>query len=158
MMTPRNEAPPTGSNRAGVRAGQPMTEAPRRQCTSGAGIAPHRRRCPWFADLVRLASAPVGPYSQWRDTALIFAGSDAWEQAKPARDSGRRAVTVCPPGSDPAMIAWPSVRYWIGDAGDLAAGQVVTLARALGAAGAERVTLVSPHIAHGVLVAKRRGT
>lgn len=139
---------------------RPYIAAPgnvRRQYTEAAVKTANRpRRCPWFADVQRLAAAPIGPYSGWRDTALIFAGRTAWERAEPIRNAGRRAVTVCPPGTDPKSIEWPKVQHWLGDAGDLPAGDVIALARALIEAGATRVTLVAASIPEGALIAKRR--
>lgn len=114
------------------------------------------RRAPWHGDVLRLAAEPIGPYSQWRDTALIFAGSDAWAAAAPTRNSGRRACTLLPPGADPKSIEWPKVQNWLGDAGDLPAGDVIALARALIEGGATRVTLVAASIPEGALIAKRR--
>jgi hypothetical protein len=107
---------------------------------------------------LRLAAKPVGPYSQWRDTALVFAGTGAWELARPIREAGRRAVTVLPHGESPSAIAWPRVRFWLGRCDDLEPGLVVGLARALIGAGAERVTLLGQNVPHRVLVARRRCT
>jgi hypothetical protein len=106
--------------------------------------------------VVRLIADPVPPYDAWRDTALVFAGSDAWAASAPTRKAGRRACTLLPPGSDPKAIEWPRVNQWVGETGDLPAGDVLALARSLIAAGAARVTLVTKSIPEGVLIAKLR--
>lgn len=104
------------------------------------------RRCPWHADVIRLAAEPIAPYSAWRDCALIFAGSGAWSRAEPTRDTGRRACTLLPPGTDPAAVQWPPVRSWVGDCGDLPTTRAVELARCLIDAGADLVQMIGEHI------------
>lgn len=114
------------------------------------------RRCPWHADVIRLAAEPIAPYSAWRDCALIFAGSNAWNRASEARKAGRRAVTVCPPGMDPAAIQWPAVRFWIGDTGDLPTADAIALARCLIDCGADRVHLIGEHIRPSLTMRRAR--
>lgn len=104
------------------------------------------RRCPWHADVIRLAAEPIAPYSAWRDCALIYAGTGAWSRAEATRDAGRRACTVLPPGTDPAAVRWPSIACWIGDAGDLPTTDAIALARCLIDCGADRVHLIGEHI------------
>jgi hypothetical protein len=99
---------------------------------------------------------PVPPYDAWRNTALIFAGSDAWNAAKPTRDAGRRAVTLCPPDTHPSAIQWPSVAYWLGDVGDMDLNSAIDLGRLLIDHGAIRVTFVGREIPKA-LVLRRRG-
>ena len=104
------------------------------------------RRCPWFADVLRLATDPPPPYDQWRGCALIYAGSDAWSAAAPNRSDGRRACTLLPPGEAPGALIWPPVRDWIGNTGDLAAADALELARCLIDAGAERVQMTGQNL------------
>lgn len=128
-MTTRPRPAGTGSRPQGFTAGNPHQKSRR---LDGWTSTPPRRRCPWYADVVRFAAGPV-----WHDCALLFAGRHAWEAAATRR--GNRAVTVLPPGSDPASIAWPAIGCWIVDAGDLPASIALDLARALIDAGALRV-------------------
>ena len=104
------------------------------------------RRCPWFLDVLQLAGAPIAPYDAWVNTALIFAGANAWDAAKPTRESGRRAVTALPPGGDPSRIIWPRVQNWIGDCGDIDAPTALELARCLIDAGAALVHVIGQNI------------
>lgn len=107
------------------------------------------RRCPWYRDVIDLVERPRSPYDAWVGTALLFAGSAAWQLAEPARTNGRRAVTLLPPGADPEAMRWPPVRCWIGDCGDLDAGRVVRLAQVLAGAGALQVHLISKRVEGG---------
>jgi hypothetical protein len=81
---------------------------------------------------------------------MLFAGTNAWEAARPHRDRGARAVTVLPPGESAAAIEWPPVDDWIVDAGDLAAGEAVEVGRCLIDYGARRVQMVGDRIAGSV--------
>lgn len=119
-------------------------------------MQPDRRRCPWYTDVCRLAAGPAPPYDRWQGSALIFAGPGAWQAAAPARNAGRRAVTVLPPDESPAAIRWPPVANWIGDA-DLEGAEAVALARELIAAGAQLVILRVPRLPERSLVARRTG-
>lgn len=114
------------------------------------------RRCPWHADVIRLAAEPIAPYSAWRDRALIFAGSGAWSRAEATRDAGRRACTVLPPGTDPTSVRWPSIASWIGDTGDLPTADVIALARCLIDCGADRVHLIGEHIRPALAMRRAR--
>ena len=105
------------------------------------------RRCPWYRDVIDLAAAPRSPYDGHVGICLIFAGSNAWEMAKPGRDNAKRAITVLPPGADPREMRWPPVATWMGDTGDLDAQTVVTLGRVLIGAGALYVSLRSKTVA-----------
>jgi hypothetical protein len=105
--------------------------------------------------VVRLIADPVPPYHGWHDTALIFAGSDAWAAAKPTRDAGRRAVTLCPPEAHPSAIKWPSVAYWLGDVGDIDLNSAIDLGRLLIDHGAIRVTLVGEMIPKALVLRRR---
>lgn len=100
------------------------------------------RRCPWHAEVIERASRP-GP---WHATAIVHAGTGAWERARETHAAGRRAVTVCPPGTDPAAVCWPCVPNWIGDAADLPTEVALELARVLIDAGAELVQMVGERI------------
>lgn len=104
------------------------------------------RRCPWFDDVTRLAADPAPAYIASRDRAMIFAGTGAWDRATDTHQAGRRACTVLPPGTDPRNVRWPSVRFWIGDTGDLPTTEAIELARALIDAGAELVQLVGQYL------------
>lgn len=134
---PRNATPPAGRPRAwhNVAASNPRHHS-----------TPPRRRCPWHADLVRLAASPVQPYQAWRDCAVLFAGTHAWEAAAPTRERGARAVTVLPPGADPHSIMWPPVRWWVCDVGDVATDQALELARCLIDAGAQSVQAIGRNL------------
>lgn len=110
------------------------------------------RRCPWFAEVVERAARP-GP---WHSTAIVHAGSGAWERARETHDIGRRACTVLPPGTDPAAIAWPPVRCWIGDTGDLPTAAALELARCLIDCGADRVHLIGEHIRPALAMRRAR--
>jgi len=103
-----------------------------------------------------LAADPIAPYDRWAGIALIFAGSGAWDAAKPARESGKRAVTALPPGDDPARIIWPRVQNWIGDCGDLDTPTSIELARCLIDSGADLVRLVGQNIKPSLTVRARR--
>lgn len=128
-----------------------------KHATGQVGLNCTPRRCPWHADVIRLAASPVAPYESWRGCALVFAGSDSWAAARPTREAGRRACTVLPPGDNPAAIAWPQVANWIGDAGDLEGAEAVALVRELIAAGARLVILRVPRLPEGSLIARRAG-
>ena len=114
------------------------------------------RRCPWHADVIRLAAEPIAPYSAWRDCALIFAGSGAWSRAEATRDAGRRACTVLPPGTDPAAVQWPPVRSWVGDCGDLPTTRAVELARCLIDAGADLVQMIGENLKPSLTMRRAR--
>lgn len=123
-----------------------VTEQPPQCSRPDVQTSSRPRRCPWFADVLRLAAAPLPPYDQWRDCALIYAGSGAWTAAAPNRTHGKRACTLLPPGTDPAAVIWPRVSDWIGDAGDLRTEAALELARCLIDCGAVRVQLVGQNI------------
>lgn len=149
-MSLENEAPPNGSHHSGVQAGRQPMKAPPRKC-SGADFhtSSRLRRCPWFADVVRLAAEPARSYSAWRGTAILCAGSNAWDDAAPIREAGRRAVTVLPPGTDPAAVIWPAVPRWHVAAGDLEAGDAIKLGRLLIDYGAKLVVISGERISCG---------
>lgn len=112
-------------------------------------------RCPWYDDVIRLSSRTLPPFEAWKNTALLFAGSNAWRWADLHRVRGGRAVTVLPPGARPSAIRWPVVADWVGDAGDLPAIEVLDLVRALIESGARRVQLVASSLPQRSLVARR---
>lgn len=114
------------------------------------------RRCPWFADVQRLAAEPARCYSAWRGVAILHAGSGAWERAAETRDAGRRACTVLPPGADPAAIVWPAVRQWIADVADLEPGAAIELGRCLIDHGAAFVVMAGDRL-RGGLTLRRAG-
>lgn len=141
---------PETTNPAGGRG------SAKQQMTGQVGSHSTPRRCPWHAEVIRLAAEPIAAYSAWRDCALIFAGSGAWNRASEARKAGRRAVTVCPPGMDPAAIQWPAVRFWIGDTGDLPTADAIALARCLIDHGAELVQVVGERIRPSLTMRRAR--
>jgi hypothetical protein len=112
------------------------------------------RRCPWYRDALDLAARPRAPYDRWTGTAMVFAGSQAWQLAEHARTAGQRAVTLLPPGAEPEAMRWPPVLCWIGDCGDLDAGRVVRLAQVLVGAGALRLHLLAKNIEGGLVNVK----
>jgi hypothetical protein len=129
----------------------------RRQYTEAAVKTSDRpRRCPWFADVQRLAAEPARCYSACRGQAILCAGSQAWETAAPIREAGRRAVTVLPPGTDPAALTWPSVPRWIVASGDLEAGAALELGRLLIDAGAELIVISGERISGGMVLRRAR--
>lgn len=105
-------------------------------------------RCPWFAEVVERAARPGG----WNSTAIIHAGIGAWTRATATHQAGRRACTVLPLGADPAAIRWPSVRFWVADAGDLASADAIELARLLIDSGAELVQMVGRNLRPSLVV------
>ena len=156
MTDPKNDAPPAGQ---GPRAqvAQTIGDGLRGNGNAAAVQTSSRlRRCPWHADVIRLAAEPIAPYSAWRDCALIFAGTGAWDRAKPTRDAGRRACTVLPPNTDPAAVRWPSIASWIGDTGDLPTADAIALARCLIDCGADRVHLIGEHIRPSLTMRRAR--
>lgn len=108
--------------------------------------AVRRCRCPWYADVARLGSSDQPQGNCWRETALVFAGAAGWDRAQPHRAQGKRAVTVLPPGTEPRAIAWPPVRWWIVDAGDLPTTMALDLARALIDAGGSSVHMIGQYL------------
>lgn len=111
-----------------------------------------RRRCPWFAEVVERAARP----GAWRATAIVHAGSGAWQRAREIREGGRRACTCLVPGVDPTAVVWPSVSNWIGDAGDLGALDAVELARCLIDAGVSLVQMVGDNLKPSLIVRRAR--
>lgn len=149
MPSPENARPrPAGTG------SRPQFDAPwgvQRQYSRPAVQTPSRpRRCPWFAEVVRLAADPVPPYDGWRGVAILYAGSGSWERAAETRQAGRRACTVCPPDAQPSAIVWPPVWQWLVDAGDLEAGEAIELARTLVDHGAELVVLLGDRLRGGL--------
>lgn len=129
-----------------------VTEQPPQCSRPDVQTSSRPRRCPWFADVLRLSANPAPERSAWRWTAVIFAGSRAWDAAAPIRAAGRRACTLLPPGTDPAAVIWPRVSDWIGDAGDLPTEQALELARCLIDSGAARVQLIGQYIRPAVVM------
>ena len=142
MTDPKNDAPPAGQ---GPRAQVAQTTGDGLRGNGNAAAvqtSSSLRRCPWHADVIELAARP----GAWHGTAILHAGTGAWDRAKPTRDAGRRACTVLPPGTDPAAVRWPSIASWIGDTGDLPTADAIALARCLIDCGADRVHLIGEHI------------
>ena len=153
------QAPNPGTQKAPARGLSGETLATGKARSDGnASVAQKSslRRCPWFADVLRLAADPIAPYDRWKNTALIFAGAHAWDASKPTRESGRRAVTLLPPGADPACVTWPRVQTWFGDAGDLDAPTAIELARCLIDAGADLVRMIGSNVKPSLTMRRAR--
>jgi len=109
------------------------------------------RRCPWYDDVIRRSAGKA-----WHATAFLHAGTGAWERATASREHCIRACTLLPPGTDPATVRWPSIRYWIGDTGDLPTTIAIELARCLIDAGSELVQLVGDHLKPSLTMRRAR--
>lgn len=72
------------------------------------------------------------------------------------RGKAHRACTLLPTGTFPDAVRWPSVRYWIGDCGDLATEHALDLARRLIDAGAELVQMVGEHLKPSLTMRRAR--
>lgn len=155
LPNPQTTRPRSGASRPGPYIGAPGSV--RRQYTEAAVKTSDRpRRCPWYADVVRLAADPVPPYHGWRGVAILYAGSGSWDRAAETREAARRACTVLPPGADPAAIVWPAVRQWIADVADLEPGTAIELGRCLIDRGAEMIVISGERISGGMVLRRAR--
>lgn len=151
MATPETSAPPA----AGPEARSAKTWGGKARGHYMSRIlqpSSRPRRCPWHANVIERA-ARLGA---WHATAILHAGTGAWDRARPTHDAGRRAVTVLPASADPALIRWPSIRCWLGDCGDLPTAEVLELARCLIDAGAEAVHMVGEHLRPSLVMRRAR--
>lgn len=147
---PEKRSPPDG---AGFGSGAAPGETRRHDMSSATQPSRRPKRCPWFADVIHRSAGRA-----WHATAFVHAGTGAWERANDSRSNCIRACTLLPPGTDPASIRWPSVRFWIGDTGDLPTADAIELARVLIDAGAELVQMVGRNLRPSLTVrSARRG-
>lgn len=146
---PQTQRPPA---RAVAGETNALVKARAKDRAAAVWTSSNPRRCPWFTDAIERAARP----GAWHDTAVIHAGSGAWDRARETHDTGHRACTLLTPDTDPAAVRWPSIPNWIGDAGDLPTTTAIELARCLIDAGAELVQMVGAHVKPSLTMRRAR--